>query len=80
MELILNGDRIDVPDGVTVADLVADHAGQGADVGRGGGREVDRPRGVAVAIDGAVVPGSQWATTALSDGQHVEVLTAVHGG
>ena len=37
-------------------------------------------RGVAVALDGAVVPRGAWAETALADGQRIEVLTAVQGG
>ena len=36
-------------------------------------------RGIAVAIDQAVLPRSRWATT-LSDGADVEVVTAVQGG
>lgn len=36
--------------------------------------------GVAVAVDGAVVPRKQWEQTVLSDGAVVEVLTAVQGG
>jgi sulfur carrier protein len=37
-------------------------------------------RGVAVAVDGEVVPRGQWTATGLSDGQRVEVLQAVQGG
>jgi sulfur carrier protein len=37
-------------------------------------------RGVAVALDGAVVPRGAWAETTLADGQRIEVLTAVQGG
>ena len=37
-------------------------------------------RGVAVALDGEVVPRGQWATTQVHDGQQVEVLHAVQGG
>ena len=36
--------------------------------------------GVAVAVDGEVVPRRAWAATALADGARVEVLTAVQGG
>ncbi|MGX1130080.1 sulfur carrier protein [Streptomyces glaucescens] len=38
------------------------------------------PSGVAAALNETVVPRAQWATTALSDGDRVEVLTAVQGG
>lgn len=37
-------------------------------------------RGVAVAVNGAVVPRSEWAHTALSAGDRVEVLVASQGG
>jgi sulfur carrier protein len=37
-------------------------------------------RGVAVAINGEVVPRSTWATVPLADGDAVEVLTATQGG
>lgn len=35
--------------------------------------------GVAVAVDGEVVPRSQWDRP-LADGQHIDILTAVQGG
>jgi sulfur carrier protein len=37
-------------------------------------------RGVAVAIDGDVVPRSMWATTSVPDGATVEIVTAAAGG
>jgi sulfur carrier protein len=36
-------------------------------------------RGIAVAVDQALLPRSAWATT-LSDGAQLEVVTAVQGG
>jgi sulfur carrier protein len=36
--------------------------------------------GVAVAVDGEVVPRAEWPSVALADGARVEVLTAVQGG
>ncbi len=36
--------------------------------------------GLAVAVNGEVVPRSLWPTTALMEGDQVEVLTAVQGG
>jgi sulfur carrier protein len=38
------------------------------------------PSGVAAALNETVVPRARWAATALSDGDRVEVLTAVQGG
>jgi sulfur carrier protein len=37
-------------------------------------------RGVAVAVDGEVVPRSRLASTVLADGQSVEVVAAIGGG
>jgi sulfur carrier protein len=37
-------------------------------------------RGVAVAVNGEVVPRSAWAGAELRDGDRVEVLTAAQGG
>lgn len=36
--------------------------------------------GVAVAVNGEVVPRHAWPGTQLSDGDQVEVVTAVQGG
>jgi sulfur carrier protein len=36
--------------------------------------------GVAVAVDGEVVPRGEWASFALCEGARVEVLTAMQGG
>lgn len=38
------------------------------------------PRGVAVALDGTVVPRARYGDTALHEGARVEVVTAVQGG
>jgi sulfur carrier protein len=66
MRVRVNGRDVDVAAGATVADAL---------------RAVDAPTtGVAVALDGAVVPRGAWASTALRDGAAVEVLTAVQGG
>jgi sulfur carrier protein len=37
-------------------------------------------RGVAVAIDGEVVPRAAWESYEIGDGARVEVLTAMQGG
>lgn len=37
-------------------------------------------RGVAVAVDGEVVPRGAWGATEVADGASVEVVTAVQGG
>ena len=38
------------------------------------------PRGVAVAVNGTVIPRSQWHSTDLSHEDSVEVVTAAAGG
>ncbi len=42
--------------------------------------EVADRRGVAVAVDGDVLPRSSWDTTTLHDGAKVELVGAVQGG
>jgi sulfur carrier protein len=37
-------------------------------------------RGIAIAVNGAVVPRSAWATTALKAGDAVEIVQAKQGG
>lgn len=44
------------------------------------GALIDRQRGVAVAVNGEVVPRSQWHDHVLLAGDRVEVVTAVGGG
>jgi len=68
MTIELNGALQELPQGATLAAAVrASGAGEGA-------------RGVAVALDGEVVPRGEWATTPLREGQAVEVLAAIQGG
>jgi sulfur carrier protein len=38
------------------------------------------PKGVAVAVNGDVVPRSKWASTTVPDESSVEIVTAVAGG
>jgi sulfur carrier protein len=66
MIVTVNGEPRELPPGATVANLVADLSAQ--------------PRGVAVAIDGEVVPRGQWDDTDLPDGARVEVVAAIQGG
>jgi len=40
----------------------------------------DGARGVAVAVDGEVIPRARWEELELSEGARVEVLTAMQGG
>jgi sulfur carrier protein len=66
MYVRVNGTERDVPDGVTVTELLA-ALGVPA-------------RGVAVAVDGVVVARTDHDRTVVPAGADVEVLTAVQGG
>ena len=68
LALRVNGEPVLVPGGTTVADLVRDLTGE------------QHPRGVAVALDRAIVPRSEWATTRVHAGRAVEVVEAAAGG
>ena len=39
-----------------------------------------RARGVAVAVDGEVVPRAEWDERRVNEGQRVEALSAMQGG
>ena len=66
MIVTVNGEDRTLTDGATVRGLVA---------------ELGLPdEGVAVAVDGVVVPCSTWDDAPLGAGAEVDVLTAVQGG
>jgi len=66
IEITVNGEPREVVDGSTIADVVSS--------------VVCASRGVAVSIDREVVPRSDWSSTLLEPGAHVEVLVAAAGG
>jgi len=66
--IMLNGEVSEVHPGATVSDVLARL-----------GLQPDE-RGVAVAVDGAVVPRTDWGAFARSPDAHVEVLRAMQGG
>src|SRR5262249_6023859 len=68
MNVELNGDAMALPDGATVATAIE---ATGAPT---------QQRGLAVALDGEVVPRSEWGSTPLQEGQRLEVLAAIQGG
>lgn len=62
----VNGNPSDVTPGTTVTELL---------------RLLEAPdRGVAVAVDGEVVPRGAWAATPIGEDARVEVVMAVQGG
>ena len=68
VNVTVNGDRRELPAGATVASVVAalPNAPEG--------------RGVAVAVEGEVVPRAHWQNVELREGARVEVVVAVQGG
>jgi sulfur carrier protein len=66
LEVVLNGEPHRIPEGATVADLVA-----------GLGRD---PRTVAVERNGDLVPRARFSETLLGAGDRLEVVHFVQGG
>jgi sulfur carrier protein len=42
--------------------------------------ELSEPRGFAISLNGAVVRRAAWSTTAVHDGDAVEIIRAMSGG
>ena len=68
MNFTLNGAPDVGPEETTVAALVRLSTGHEA------------PAGVAVAVNGALVPRGRWAETRVGEGDRVEIVRAVAGG
>ena len=66
VQVKLNGEPRELPDGSTIAQAVAVLTAA--------------PSGVAAAVNGDVVPRGSWDLTVLRGGDQVEVVTAVQGG
>ncbi len=68
MRIILNGEQRQIDGQADLEQVV-----------RLAGADSDRP-GLAAALDGEVVPRSQWATTEVREGARIEVVAAIQGG
>ncbi|MFI0963528.1 sulfur carrier protein ThiS [Streptomyces sp. NPDC021080] len=66
MNVVVNGERRRIAAGTALDALVATLTASSS--------------GVAAALNETVVPRAQWPSTALAEGDRVEVLTAVQGG
>jgi sulfur carrier protein len=66
VKLLANGQPLEIGAGATVDSVLAH-----LEVGR---------RGIAVAVNGAVIPQSAWDATYVAEGDRVEVLSAAQGG
>lgn len=74
----INDQSTQLTAGATVVDAVAQTTGRALNAD---GSPADGGRlGVAVALDGSVVPRSQWSTVELTDNAALEIVTAVQGG
>lgn len=65
MTITVNGEPREVPDGTTVAQAVTEVTSQ--------------DKGIAVAVNGEVVPRAAWSRP-LAGADRLEVVTAVQGG
>jgi sulfur carrier protein len=68
VNVVLNGEPRELPEGCSVSAAV-----------EASGAEPEG-RGLAVAIDGEVLPRGRWDAVELRPGQRVEILQAVQGG
>lgn len=68
LTVMLNGISTELPHGAQVSDVVS-YALKGGS-----------SNGVAVAVNGAVVPRSSWNATTVADGSTIELVTATQGG
>jgi sulfur carrier protein len=66
VQVWINGEQRELADGAHVRDALDILGAPGS--------------GVAVAVDGEVVPRARWSAVTLADGARIEVLTAVQGG
>ena len=64
----VNGRALEGRDGRTVGELLNELGVE------------PRARGVAVAVDGEVVPRAEWPSRPVPEGAHVEALSAMQGG
>jgi sulfur carrier protein len=67
MIISVNGERRELAPPVRLLDVLGLQPGEST-------------RGIAVAVDGIVVPRSRHASTELADGARVEIVKAVQGG
>ena len=67
MKVTINGTERQLATGTKVVDVVAELAS-------------GRRSGIAIALNGEVVPKSRWEEVAIDDGDRLEVLSAIGGG
>ena len=67
MKVTINGTDRQVAAGTRVADVVTELAGA-------------RRTGIAISLNGEVVPKSRWPEVVVGEGDRLEVLSAIGGG
>lgn len=67
MKVEINGEAAELQEGATVGDAAATLG-------------VEPGRGVAIALDGEVVPRGQLDDTVVREGQRLEIVAAIGGG
>ena len=68
MKLLINGKEVETELDVTVEGLLAQSL------------KTDAHDGIAVAVNGEVVPKGEWGERSLEEGDRVEIIRAVQGG
>jgi sulfur carrier protein len=68
VSVTVNGELYELTEGTSIATLLESLNAPGSG------------RGVAVALDGEVVPHGAWTGTAIGPGARIEVVVAVQGG
>jgi sulfur carrier protein len=67
LKLWINGEEAELTNGKGMSEILAR-------------LQIPDPRGVAIALDGEVIPRGEWDDVHLKEGQRVEVVRAVQGG
>ncbi|MFJ2620607.1 sulfur carrier protein ThiS [Glutamicibacter sp. NPDC087344] len=78
IQITLNSAPLSIAPGLTVRELVTSHTGR--ELTEQGQAADGGTLGIAVAVDGAVVPRSAWSQRELAAGNTIELVTAAQGG
>lgn len=68
MNYTVNQEERQGKDGLTIAEVIANETGE------------KDATGIAIALNQAVVPRSQWENREVGDGDEIDILVAVQGG
>ena len=70
MRLLINGEPCE-PIAATLNDIWEAEARE---------KEIESPRGFAIALNGRVIPKNRWPDTSIRDGDQIEIIRAMSGG